>query len=196
MASHVHQLERRLFRHHWDDGLLDVLSGVGLLGLGVCWTVDLISLGAIVPAMLAPFWAPLRRTLVEPRAGLVEFTDERVGQNRRWLTGSALLGVMVLAVSVVLALRTAPDPTDLLPTIAPALPALLIGLLALIASLMLGLPRFMLSAALIGTGGLVVAVTDSRPEAAMIAGGLLVLSSGAWRFVRFLRLDAESVKAD
>jgi hypothetical protein len=195
MTDQVGRLERRLFQQHWDDGLLDVFSGVGAIGLGVCWVLDLVAFGAVVPALLAPFWAPLRRKLVEPRAGLVEFSDERVARSQRWLAGSALVGIAVLAATAAVGLWIAPDAAGVLPMIAPALPALLVGLLAAIASLMLGLPRFLVYAACFGAAGLGVAVTNGRPEAAIIGGGLLVLASGAWRIARFLRLDVEAGEA-
>ncbi len=192
MTGHVDQLERRLFRQYWDDGLLDVFSGVGVIGIGICWAVDLVALGAIVPAMLMPFWKPLRRALVEPRAGLVEFSDERAARSRRLLRDSVWLGVFLLGAFVVLYVRTRSGPGDLLPLIAPAIPALLLGLLAAVAGLALGLPRFLLYAVLLGACGLGVAVTDSRPEIAMIAGGILLCSGGAWLLTRFLRLDVET----
>jgi len=196
MTGHVDQLERRLFQQYWDDGLLDVFAGVGVIGIGACWAVGLVALGAVVPAMLLPFWAPARRTLVEPRAGLVEFSDERAGRNRRMLRSSLWLGVIMLAAFVVVYLQARSNPGALLPLVVPAVPAILLGLLAVIAGLFLGLPRFLVYAVLLVTAGLGVAVTDSPPEAAMIAGGLLVLASGAWRLGRFLRLDPEPSEAE
>jgi predicted small integral membrane protein len=192
MTGHADQLERRLFRQYWDDGLLDVLSGVGALAVGLSWAVDLVALGAAVPAVLAALWVPLRRRLVEPRAGLVEFADQRVERNRRGLVGSALLGLAALAAFAALAFWAAPNPGGPWRAMAPALPALLLGLLAVVAGLILGLPRFVVYAGLFSVAGLGVAATDSRPEVAILAAGLLVLASGAWRMNRFLRLEAES----
>lgn len=192
MTGQVNQLERRLFRQYWDDGLLDVFSGVGVLGLGICWAVGLVAVGAVVPALLVPLWVPFRRRFVEPRAGMVEFADQRVDQNRRGLAGSALIGLVALAAVAALAFWAAPNPAGPLRAMAPALPALLLGLMAVVAGLILGLPRFVVYAGLFAVAGLGVAVTDSRPEVAILAVGLLVLASGAWRMSRFLRLNVES----
>jgi len=192
MNGRVNPLERRLFRQYWDDGLLDVLSGVGALAVGLSWAVDLVALGAAVPAVLAALWVPLRRRLVEPRAGLVEFADQRVERNRRGLVGSALLGLVALAAFAALAFWAAPNPGGPWRAMAPAVPALLLALMAVVASLMLGLPRFVVYAGLFSVAGLGVAVTDGRPEVAILAAGLLVLASGTWRLNRFLRLNIET----
>jgi len=196
MTSHVDQLEQRLFRHYWDDGLLDLFAGLAVVGIGICWTFDLVALGAIVPVLLLPFWTPLRRALVEPRAGLVEFSDERDRKTRRLLRHSVWLGVIALAAFVVLYTRIRSNPGALLPLVAPAIPALLIGLASALAGLALGLPRFLWYAALLAACGLGVAITDSRPEGAMIAGGVLVCAGGAWLLARFLRLDVETGEAN
>jgi hypothetical protein len=191
MASRADRLEPALFRHHWDDGLLDLFAGVGVVGIGICWAFDLVALGAIVPAVLVPFWAPLRRRLVEPRAGLVEFSDARTEQNRRLGTSSAWLGVAMLALFTLVYLRTSRGESDVLAIIVPGVPALLLGLLAAVAGLGLGLPRFLAYAGLLGLCGVGVAVVDARPEVAMIAGGLLMLLGGARLMNRFLRLEVD-----
>ena len=80
----ANQLEIALFRSYWDDGLLDLLCGFGLLLIGLGWALDQVALAAALPALLVPLWGPLRRSLVEPRAGFVEFSQ-------RVLEGSYLL---------------------------------------------------------------------------------------------------------
>ena len=195
MASHAEPLESRLFRHYWDDGLLDLFAGVAVVGIGIFWAFDLVALGAIVPAVLVPFWYPLRRALVEPRAGLVEFSDTRTGRNLRLGIGSALLGLAMLAVFTMLYFRVAPDPGTLLPLVIAGVPAFLLGLLAAMAGLGLGLPRFLVYAGLLCVCGIGVVLADARPEVAMIAGGIMMVLSGAWLLGRFLRLDVEDGEA-
>ena len=78
-------LESRLFSHYWDDGLIDLLAGIAIVALGALWLADLVAVGAAVPAMLAVVWAPLRRALVAPRAGTVEFSDGRTGRKPPWM---------------------------------------------------------------------------------------------------------------
>ena len=80
-------LEGRLFRRYWDDGLLDLLVGVGVLLIGIGWVCDQVALAAFTPALLVPLWRPLRARLVEPRLGAVEFADKRVRRQRRHALG-------------------------------------------------------------------------------------------------------------
>jgi len=196
MASHVEPLESRLFRQSWDDGLLDVFAGVGVVGIGLFWTFDLVALGAVVPALLVPFWNPLRRALVLPRAGLVEFSDARSGHNRRLLIGSGWLGLFMFALFVTSYFLVTPDAGPLLPLVIAGVPAVLLGLLAALAGLGLGLPRFLGYAGLLCVCGVGVVLADARPEVAMIAGGVLVLLNGTWLLGRFLRLEVEDGEAN
>ena len=74
MTHRTATLESRLFRRYWDDGLLDVFAGVGTLSLARSGRPTS-SRRARHTAILAVFWAPLRRRLVESRVGHVEFSD-------------------------------------------------------------------------------------------------------------------------
>ena len=89
-------MEKRLFRRSFDDGWLDVLVGLGLTGIGVCWLAGAIALTAVVPAVLFPFWKIGREALVEPRLGRVRFSEARTEETRRSLTGWLVLGASVL----------------------------------------------------------------------------------------------------
>jgi hypothetical protein len=194
MTSRAGTLESRLFRRHWDDGLLDLFAGVGAVSIGVCWAVDLVVVGAAVPAVLVPIWGPLRRALIEPRAGLVEFSDARTARNRRLGLGSAVLGLLMLLLFVGLYVLVRSRSVALLDLVVPGVPAFLLGLLATLAGWGLGLPRFLAYAGVWCAGGFGVALADARPELAMLAGGLVVLMSGAWRLHRFLRLPVENAE--
>ncbi len=175
MTTHATSLESRLFRRYWDDGLLDLLAGIGVAGIGVFWTLDLVAVGAAVPAMLAALWGPLRRRFIEPRLGLVEFSDERDRHSRHLALGGIALGAGVLAVFAAIWLA-APEAPDLLRLLAPGLPAFLLALLAAVSGLALGLPRFLTYAAVLSAAGFIVAALDAEPGAAMIgAGGLIAL---------------------
>ena len=189
MTPSTDLLESRLFRSYWDDGLLDTLAGVGVIGIAVSWALDAVALGAVAPAVLAALWAPLRRALVEPRAGLVEFSETRTGRMHGMGLGGVALGLaMLLFVGVYLASGSRSSAVS---TLAPAIPGLLLGLLAAVIGLALGLPRFLGYAAVLGLAGLAVAIADARPEIAMFAGGAALLLGGAWRLRRFLRLPIE-----
>ncbi len=192
MVHHNDALESRLYRSYWDDGLLDIFAGAGIVGIGLCWMADLIAMGPVVPVVLAPFWGPLRRSLVEPRAGLVEFSDARSDRNRRLGRWSVWLGLAMLALFTALYFRAGPDPGTFLPLVIAGVPAFLLALLAAMAGLGLGLPRFLGYGAVLCVCGAGVAVAGAEPEVAMVTGGVLIALAGALLLSRFLRMDVES----
>ncbi|MEZ5319080.1 MAG: hypothetical protein R2752_16890 [Vicinamibacterales bacterium] len=105
--------------------------------------------------------------------------------------GSVALGVGMLLVVAGAWMTTRVGAASLPSTLAPAIPAALLGLMAVVAGWGLGLPRFLGYAAVLGLAGLAVALADARPEVAMFAGGVVIAASGAWRLARFLRLPIE-----
>lgn len=191
MTRSTHALENHLFRQYWDDGLLDLLSGIGLLLIGGAWTLDLVPLAAAVPAILLPFWVVLRRRIVEPRAGVVEFSAAREHRTTRLLSGSAWLGAGVLLAMVAMYLILPSDPGPLLPVLTPALPAVLLALPAALVGLGLGLPRFLAYATLLVACGAVVVMASLPPATAMFVTGLVVVANGARLLHAFLRLTPE-----
>lgn len=78
-------LERRVFRSYWDDGLLDVFAAIGVTAIGLLWLRDIPAGAVIVPPLLIPLWAQVRRKWIEPRAGFVEFSDDREYRSKRLL---------------------------------------------------------------------------------------------------------------
>jgi hypothetical protein len=188
MPSAAGNLESRLFRQYWDDGLLDLFAGIGVAGIAAFWALDLVALGAVAPAVLATFWVPVHRALVEPRIGHVEFSDARANRNVRLGVGSALIGGAMLVGVIGLTLTARSRSLSALSLIAPGLPAFLLALLAVFVGWGLGLLRFLVYAGVLCMGGIGVVLVDARPEIAMAAGGLVMLLSGGWRMARFLRL--------
>ena len=180
-------LEARLFRTFWDDGLLDLMFGIGAVGIAVCWAAGLVPLGAVVPALLAIAWNPLRRGIIEPRAGWVEFSRARSESNRRKLIGALLLGVagLVLVLALIAATRSGGDVVP--SALAAAIPAVLIGIMAVVVATGLHTIRFVAYALLFVAFGLATALLEGEPEVAMLAGGGAVILSGAWLLARFFR---------
>ena len=191
MTASTDSLESRLFSSYWDDGLLDVLAGAALLGISTCWLMDLVAVGAAVPAVVAPLWVALRRRWIEPRVGMVQFSDTRQERTRRLLLGTAALGVALLLLFTGVHLLRGSSGQGLLAQAAPAIPALLVALLSALAGWGLGIPRFLGYALALCIAGLAVSAADARPEVAMLSGSLLMLGVGASRLLRFLRLPVE-----
>lgn len=190
MMASTEPFESRLFRSYWDDGLLDLLAGVGVTGVAVFWAMDVVALGAVVPAVLATLWVPLRRAVVEPRIGLAEFSRSRI--DRMHGLGLAAMGLGAAVLLLFGVYVTGSSPAGIFPSgLAPAIPSLLLGLMAALTGWGLGLSRFFVYAGVLGTAGLAVAVADARPEVAMFAGAVVLLANGTWLLHRLLRLPIE-----
>jgi hypothetical protein len=183
-------LEPRLFRSFWDDGQIDLFFGIGSVAVGAFWTLDLIPLGAVVPAVLAVFWTPVRRAVVEPRAGRVEFSDARTARGQRLLLGALGVGVAVLFLLLLTAIWGT-GRTEALDRLIAGLPALLIGVMACLVAAGLRLGRFLAYAGVFLAAGLGVALAGRDPDVSILIGGATVTVSGTWLFVRFLHRTSQ-----
>jgi hypothetical protein len=182
------RVERRVVRTFWDDGLIDVLSGLGVLLVGIAWQFDLVPLGAVAPALLIPFWRPLRARITEPRLGYVEFSDAQVGRHRSFLTWSIVAGCLtfLLGVSLYFFATSTAGVVPLQNWIA-ALPACLIGCMAFLTSFLILTPRFIGYAAVFCVSGALVVLLAKTPGLALIAGGAVVTTLGMFRLLSFIR---------
>ncbi len=185
-------MEKRLFRRSFDDGWLDVLVGLGLTGIGVCWLAGAIALTAVVPAVLFPFWKIGREALVEPRLGRVRFSEARTEETRRSLTGWLVLGasVLVAEAAVVFTLGNVASPAMTgVSDVAVAIPVGLIGI-GLLAGLLVGARRFIAYSVLaftVAVAGILGGVED--PAWLILAVGGIVLGSGLVMLFRLLAAE-------
>lgn len=189
MEKRTNKLEARLFRGYWDDGLLDLLAGSGLCLIALAWLADLVALGAMAGA-LAVFWKPARLRWVEPRLGSVQFTDERVGRQRRHMRGAIVIGVVSFVLAVGLAIGVSAVRVENANLVA-ALPAALVGLLSAGTGWSLGLGRFHAYAAGLLVGGATVVWFGLDPGWGFLFGGLPACVTGVVRLTRVLRLPIE-----
>lgn len=189
------QIEARLFKSFWDDGLLDLLCGIALLAVGIGWGLDYVLMAAIVPPILTSLWAPLRRALVEPRAGYVEFSQTRQSKTQGGLkmvfilcTGTFLLGVVTF-----LYLQTTENAETIggLAYVISGLPALLLAVGALIVAQLIETRRFGAYAVLLIFLALTTIVLQLGPAMPMLVSGIAVTLSGAILMVRFLRASVD-----
>ncbi len=180
------QVESRVVRMFWNDGLLDVMAGAAVVLIGVAWLCDLVALGAVVPALVVPLWVPLRAQVTRPRMGYVELSDQHQRHQRAWLTVSIVCGLalcLALALPLVGGREILPVASDRLYA---ALPAGLLGLLGLLAAGVTGQMRFVAYAWGMLLCGIAVAVLGGEPGWAILAGGVLVLVVGVRVLVRFV----------
>lgn len=185
---HVTPLENAPFSESFDDGLLDVLVGLGLIAIAGSWIAGIIPLGAIAPAVMIPFWKLGRDRLVHPRAPAPAFTAARRAQTQRTLSGWLVFGAGVLLAEIGVFLFARPiGPTAVaLQDAIVGVPALLIGL-GLLAGLIVGARRFIayaVLAAAIGVAGAVMRVDE--PGWLILAIGVAIFACGAIFLTRFL----------
>lgn len=181
-------LESEIYASRFDDGVLDLLVGVGLLVIGLFWRIERPELGAAVPAILIPLWIALRRTFIEPRLGRVAFAPERRRIERGRLTATIALGVALLTCAALAAVWLRGGATGSLTprALAPLVPALLLGLGFAIVSLLIGARRFLTYAMALVALGAITAWRDGEPWTYMTLGGGLLAVWAAVLVARFL----------
>lgn len=184
-------LEAEIFRSYWDDGLLDILCGLGLLAVGIGWHHHLVVVAATVPVLLSALWLPLRLKWVAPRAGFVKFSRSRERRTTRGLWLTFTLGVVTLIALVAAFIwfqgRTLPG---LEKTIA-GLPAALLAPGAFLVGLLTGARRFYAyGLALAAAGGLTVALA-AGPALPFLAVGALVSGVGVLLFAHFITSSSQ-----
>lgn len=174
-------LESGLYTARFDDGLLDLCCGIGLLGTGLLWLVDQVALAAAAPALLIPVWLELRRRITEPRVGRVEFSPPRRRRERTGLLSALGVGTGVLAfVGAVVFWRRggAPDPGSWV-ALVPLLPGFLVGLGLIVVGVLIGARRFVgYAAALMALAALVTSLGGEPGLYLALAGALLCLWAG------------------
>lgn len=188
-SDELKKLSRKAYLSYHQDGLIDILIGLGILGFGLMMLT-----GNVIFNMLAwmpiIFYMPLKNRITVPRFGYVQFSSERAQRVKLLLAllvglllFSFLLGLYVFAVA------------DNMPPLVELLVAgdgmLLIGglfvLMMLLAGIATGLSRLFVYAVLtmlIVPGGAVLGIV---PEMRVIFLGALILTVGIILLVRFLR---------
>lgn len=187
MLGRMNTIEKQVFRTYWHDGLLDVFGAVAVLAIGAFWIAELHVFGAIVPAMLVPLWGPLRQRYIEPRLGLVEFSEERERRNTNRLWMVVMGGAVAFALTMALYfLRTRLGVNPSVSLIA-GLPALLLALLAGITAFLVSTLRFLVYAALLAASGVGGAILGLEPGHILVIAALPMLVIALVILVRFVR---------
>ncbi len=187
MMSAAGNLQSRVLKSSWNDGLIDLFAGIGVLVIGVSWHFHFAALGGIAPALLVPLWQPLRRRLVEPRTGYMEFGEQTRLRLSRSLLTMLLLGVGTLGLGVATYFYAGGGVLTADVKLIAGLPAFLIGFAALVAGFSFGIPRFPLYALVLIGGGVITALLGLEPAPAMMAGGSAAALVGAVVLGRFLK---------
>lgn len=189
MSDNSKLLELRIYRYYWDDGLLDLFAGIGVVLIGISWMRGYAAAGAIVPALLVPLWQPFRQRFVEPRLGVVEFSDSRRRQNRKRLKLVAYLGIISLIIALELYFNRERLPIDPGTRLIAGLPAMLLGVLAVMTAMLIASARFLVYALVLLATGSVGAWLNWSPGTIMAVGGAVILVIATAVFAMFLRAN-------
>ncbi len=189
MLENMNLLERKVFQHYWDDGLLDLFAAIGVFLIGILWLRDLPVGAAFVPVWLVPAWNPVRRKFIEPRLGLVEFTEERERRNRKMLQLTLYAGIAFLIVGLELYFFRDDLPVE--PTVAliAGLPAFLLALLAIFTAALIGTARFVAYAVILVLTGVAGALLEWTPGMILTVAGAVMLVIAGILLIRFIVLN-------
>jgi len=192
-------LENKLYARRFDDGLLDVLVGLGLILVGASWMADLPVYGVFAPVLMVPLWTFIRERVIEPRLEAVIFSPEREAKTRGSMMAWFVFGAAVLLTEIAIYLyasRAAGSVLDRLGEVIVALPAALV-VIGLLGGLMIGAWRFAgYAAAALGvaTIGALRGVED--PGLLILVIGALVLGGAVTLLARFFKSHPAPEKPD
>jgi len=178
--------ENRAFRSFWKDGLLDLMFGLVILVVGLSWWQEVAVLGAVFPSVCAGLWYPLRKRLVEPRLGYVEFSGDRdlnIRSFRHGLT-AFLTGSLTLAIILYLVWtgNGAHRPMEWI----AGLPLALLAIPALFFSVFTRCVRYAFYALLLLIAGGIIIMQGWEPHVGLMASGLVISIAGLVILARFL----------
>ncbi|MCB9749720.1 MAG: hypothetical protein H6713_06895 [Myxococcales bacterium] len=181
-------LEERMFARYWGDGALELLSGVGLLLIGIGWLVDQVALAAVVPAVLVPLYQPVRARAVEPYAGHVTFSARRDARQRRHAARMIAAGVACFAFALAaFLLVTGGEGPRAFGSLVGGLPAVLVAGMAAAVGVSLGLSRMLLYALLLVLLAPVVVLLDTNPGWPFVLVGVVAAAVGGALLLRLRR---------
>ncbi len=186
MNESIREFEKAAFRSFWDDGLLDLMVGAVILMVGISWWQDIAVLGAIFPAVCASMWYPLRKRLVEPRMGYVEFSGDRELKVRSFRYGlfAFFTGTMAFGVVVFVLWRgdVLPSPAEWI----AGFPLVLIAIPAVFFALFTKCRRFAVYALFLFMAGVEVIYQGWEPHVGLIASGIFITVVGIVILAKFL----------
>lgn len=184
------RIERRAYQTIWEDGLLDLFVGAGILAIGLSWISRFPVLGAVLPALLVPAWQVAHKQIAEPRTGYVKLSRARQARQKRSLQALALLGVATMMLGVAAFFFTqarSPAVDELLRTAIPALPAVLLGIGSALAGMLFEIRRLLAYAGLLFAGGAAGAWLHAGPGWHFLFPGIVIVIVGVTMLVSFLR---------
>jgi len=182
MTDGIRGIESRIYQAYWQDGSTDLVLGLVVFLSGLVWALGYFAAAIAFWAAATPAWLLLRQRIVEPRLGRVRFAPRRTGRLRIGFMGAIAVGLGVLA--LVVTLGWSPESARWM---APAIPSLIMGMMAAVLGAAAEVGRFGLYAGWFVLTGLVIAAMGGEPGVALLVGGLMPAGAGALMLRRFLK---------
>jgi hypothetical protein len=187
--TRLDRLEEQTYLSRFDDGLLDLLIGLGILGFAVGVIVGEAMITILSPAFAPILWKSLQEKVTIPRLGYVRFSEERRTRERQGVLGIrlVLLAAVLLGAGAWFAFDrggyTFPVSSREL-GLAPV--ALIMAALMVVGAMAFGLGRAWYYAVLCLAAA--AAVPLGLPaEYGLVATGTIMALAGLGMLVRFLR---------
>jgi hypothetical protein len=187
------QLERKAYTAYHQDGLIDILFGMAMIGFGLEMLSDWRDYSFFVwmPLLL---YLPLKNRITVPRFGYVKFPANRsasMNKTTAWMIAFVFVAVMTVFVVGYLLLSGIVSQSQLMTTWQRAniwLVGIGVGVIFIAREiLVLGIARLY---AYIGMTAVILAVghlLNLQAYVSVFVSGALVMLSGVWLLVQFLR---------
>ena len=194
-------LKRKVYLAYHQDGILDLVAGSVVLGFGLNMLTDNIVF-LIIGWLAIMLYVLIKQRVTVPRFGYVRFESREKTIQKAWI--SVGIGVLFVAFFLMLNIFVSRQPASpetqawirryhMVP-----LSAMLFGLPALVAAILLGLKRFYLYALLVVGLPLVSAWLNVETYIPIMTTGAVMITIGAVLLVNFLQkypLEAEGEDA-
>jgi hypothetical protein len=181
-------LERRAYLSYHQDGVIDIIVGLGMLGFGIYLAIDQLFF-MLAAWLFLMAYVPLKRWITVPRFGYIEFSLVRThSQKRRGLISMTFL--VILLAFILLVGIPGVLPGGILTTLRiykELLFGIIFAFLLFGAALMSELIRFSAYAGLAVLLTVMAYWLGLPAYAYTLALGGLILLSGLWMLTRFLR---------
>jgi hypothetical protein len=177
------KLQQRTYQSYHQDGLIDIIIGLGFIGFGLMMAFDS-SVFIFMSWMPIIFYVPFKNRITVPRIGYVKFTTSNLRLALALATG---LLVMLFVVGLYLFVASDNISFQVREWIGQYL--WLGGLVAVCflgAAMLTGITRFYAYAGLILLIFSVGTWLAIQPAVYIITSGLLIEITGVWLLVRFL----------
>jgi len=179
------ELERRAYRAVVDDGLLDILLGIMLLGFGLVTTTDVDYLPAVILVIAFPLWRRLRSTLIEPRIGHVGLHASRMSKIRRGKRKAmALFFLLTIALIAFILLKGSLGSQSM--DLRSIIVAVVLGIPIAAGGFLLEMKRWVAYALLMLAAGIFEHVNGLANATGLFLSGSAVVASGLFLLARFL----------